>query len=49
MIEFMTDPAVPPVPPHATWQQMEATAESILKGDADRESMVRQGFKSKVQ
>ncbi|KUO14496.1 hypothetical protein AQJ91_46510 [Streptomyces dysideae] len=49
MIEFLTDPAVPPVPPHATWQQMEATAESILKGDADRGSMVRQGFKSKVQ
>lgn len=49
VIEFLTDPAVPPVPPHATWQQMEATAESILKGDADRGAMVRQGFKSKVQ
>ncbi|GAA3801449.1 thiamine pyrophosphate-requiring protein [Streptomyces phyllanthi] len=49
VIEFLTDPAVPPVPPHATWQQMESTAASILKGDADRGSMVRQGFKSKVQ
>ncbi len=48
-IEFLTDPAVLPVPPHATWQQMEATAESIPKGDADRGSMVRQGFRSKVQ
>ncbi len=52
VIEFLADPAdpaVPPVPPHATWQQMETTAESILKGDADRGSMVRQGFKPKVQ
>ncbi|WP_128434264.1 thiamine pyrophosphate-requiring protein [Streptomyces cyaneus] len=49
VIEFLTDPAVPPIPPHATWEQMEATAESILKGDADRGSMVRQGFKAKVQ
>ncbi|MFI6931315.1 thiamine pyrophosphate-requiring protein [Streptomyces sp. NPDC050287] len=49
VIEFLTDPAVPPIPPHATWEQMEATAASILKGDADRGSVVRQGFKAKVQ
>ncbi|WP_200303096.1 thiamine pyrophosphate-requiring protein [Streptomyces adelaidensis] len=49
VIEFRTDPAVPPLPPHATWEQLEATAASILKGDADRVSMVRQGFKAKVQ
>ncbi|GEC03335.1 thiamine pyrophosphate-requiring protein [Streptomyces spinoverrucosus] len=49
VIEFLTDPAVPPIPPHATWEQMEATAASILKGDADRGSMVKQGFKAKVQ
>ncbi|MGW0911310.1 thiamine pyrophosphate-requiring protein [Streptomyces sp. NPDC002784] len=49
VIEFLTDPAVPPVPPHATWDQMEATAASILKGDADRGSMVKQGFKAKMQ
>lgn len=49
VIEFLTDPAVPPIPPHATWEQMEATAASILKGDTDRGSMIRQGFKAKVQ
>ncbi|EPD67464.1 thiamine pyrophosphate-requiring protein [Streptomyces sp. HGB0020] len=49
VIEFLTDPAVPPIPPHATWEQMEATAASILKGDADRAGMVKQGFKAKVQ
>ncbi|MDO0937905.1 thiamine pyrophosphate-requiring protein [Streptomyces sp. DG2A-72] len=49
VIEFLTDPAVPPIPPHATWDQMEATAASIMKGDADRGSMIKQGFKAKVQ
>ncbi|MFD0318311.1 thiamine pyrophosphate-requiring protein [Streptomyces flavalbus] len=49
VVEFLTDPAVPPVPPHATWDQMEATAASILKGDADRGSVIRQGLKAKVQ
>ncbi|MFF3919650.1 thiamine pyrophosphate-requiring protein [Streptomyces sp. NPDC001852] len=49
VIEFLTDPAVPPIPPHASWEQMEATAASILKGDADRGSMVKQGLKAKVQ
>jgi pyruvate dehydrogenase (quinone) len=49
VLEFLTDPSVPPIPPHATWEQMEATAKSILKGDVAREAMVRQGFKAKVQ
>ncbi|MFF0016584.1 thiamine pyrophosphate-requiring protein [Streptomyces sp. NPDC005374] len=49
VLEFLTDPAVPPIPPHATWEQMEATVSSILKGDADAASMVKQGFKAKVQ
>ncbi|MQY39713.1 putative thiamine pyrophosphate-containing protein YdaP [Streptomyces sp. RB17] len=49
VIEFLTDPAVPPIPPHATWEQMESTAASILKGDADRGSVLKQGFKAKVQ
>ncbi|MGW0425102.1 thiamine pyrophosphate-requiring protein [Streptomyces sp. NPDC003015] len=49
VLEFLTDPAVPPIPPHATWEQMEATAASVLKGDADAASVVKQGFKAKVQ
>ncbi|MEU9442702.1 thiamine pyrophosphate-requiring protein [Streptomyces sp. NPDC048304] len=49
VIEFLTDPSVPPIPPHATWEQMEATASSILKGDAERKSVIKQGLKAKVQ
>jgi pyruvate dehydrogenase (quinone) len=49
VLDFVTDPAVPPVPPHATLDQIEAAATSVLKGDSDRAAMVRQGFKAKVQ
>ncbi|MFD9908529.1 thiamine pyrophosphate-requiring protein [Streptomyces sp. NPDC059063] len=49
VVEFRTDPAVPPIPPHATWDQLESTATALLKGDPDRGSVVRRGFKAKVQ
>ena len=49
VLDFVTDPAVPPIPPHATLDQIEAAAASVLKGDSDRVAMVRQGFKAKVQ
>ncbi|MFI6645388.1 thiamine pyrophosphate-requiring protein [Streptomyces sp. NPDC050504] len=49
VIDFRTDPAVPPIPPHATLDQIEAAAASILKGDSDRTGMIRQGIKAKVQ
>ncbi|MGY0489702.1 thiamine pyrophosphate-requiring protein [Streptomyces sp. WG-D5] len=49
VVDFRTDPSVPPIPPHATWEQMESTAEAILKGDPQSTDMVKQGFKAKVQ
>jgi pyruvate dehydrogenase (quinone) len=49
VIDFRTDPAVPPVPPHATLDQIEAAASAVLHGDSDRAGMVRQGVKAKVQ
>ncbi|SED46109.1 thiamine pyrophosphate-requiring protein [Streptomyces melanosporofaciens] len=49
VIDFRTDPAVPPIPPHAGLDQIEAAATAIVKGDSDREAMVKQGFKAKVQ
>ncbi|MEW2527694.1 thiamine pyrophosphate-requiring protein [Streptomyces sp. NPDC047071] len=49
VVEFLTDPAVPPIPPHATWEQLESTTTALLKGDADRGAVVRQGLKAKVQ
>ncbi|MGW2342471.1 thiamine pyrophosphate-requiring protein [Streptomyces sp. NPDC001661] len=49
VVDFRTDPSVPPIPPHATWEQMESTAEAILKGDPQSTDVVKQGFKAKVQ
>ncbi|ACU73718.1 thiamine pyrophosphate protein TPP binding domain protein [Catenulispora acidiphila DSM 44928] len=49
VIDFRTDPAVPPIPPHATLDQIEAAASAIVHGDSDRVSMIKQGIKSKIQ
>jgi pyruvate dehydrogenase (quinone) len=49
VVEFITDPAVPPIPPHATWDQIESALESVVRGDTDRVDMVKQGVKAKVQ
>ncbi|MFE9426985.1 thiamine pyrophosphate-requiring protein [Kitasatospora sp. NPDC006697] len=49
VIDFRTDPAVPPIPPHATWDQIKAAAAAVLHGDSDRGSVVRQGVKAKIQ
>ncbi|MEW2634125.1 thiamine pyrophosphate-requiring protein [Streptomyces sp. NPDC048389] len=49
VIDFRTDPAVPPIPPHASLDQIESAAAAVLQGDSDRASMIKQGFKAKVQ
>lgn len=49
LIEFQTDPAVPPIPPHATWDQLIKATESVVRGDSDRLDMVKEIVKSKVQ
>ncbi|THA75625.1 thiamine pyrophosphate-requiring protein [Streptomyces sp. A0642] len=49
VIDFRTDPAVPPIPPHAGLDQIEAAALSLIKGDSDRGAVMRQGLKAKVQ
>ena len=33
VVEFKTDPEVPPLPPHITLKQAKAFAESLMKGD----------------
>jgi pyruvate dehydrogenase (quinone) len=49
VLEFLTDPAVPPIPPHATWDQLEKALESIVRGDSERVDVVKEGVKSKIQ
>jgi pyruvate dehydrogenase (quinone) len=49
LIDFHTDPNVPPIPPHATFEQMKDAAEAMLKGDENRWGIVKEGIKTKVQ
>ena len=49
LIDCHTDPDIPPIPPHATIEQMENSAESLLKGDEDRWGVMKQGIKTKAQ
>ena len=45
VIDVYTDPDVPPLPPHVTFKQARAYAESLLKGDPDRAGILRQSVK----
>ncbi|MBA8824488.1 pyruvate dehydrogenase (quinone) [Saccharopolyspora lacisalsi] len=49
LVEFVTDPAVPPIPPEANWDQMESVVEAMVKGDPETWPMIKEGAKAKVQ
>jgi pyruvate dehydrogenase (quinone) len=41
LVEFVTDPNVPPVPPHVTTRQMKGYASAVLKRDPDAIAMLK--------
>ncbi len=45
LIEFKTDPNVPPLPPHITLEQAKAFAGTLLKGDPDEAGIIVQAAK----
>ena len=49
VLDVRTDPSVPPIPPHATFEQVKDSALAMLKGDEDRRDVVIEGVKTKVQ
>ncbi len=49
LLDVRCDPNVPPIPPHATLDQMKDAGRAILKGDQDRWGIVKEGVKTKVQ
>lgn len=46
--EAVTDPDVPPLPPHITIEQAKALSSAILGGDPHAGGIIRQSFKQKV-
>jgi pyruvate dehydrogenase (quinone) len=49
VLDVRVDPSIPPIPPHATFDQAKATARAILEGDENRRSVIVEGIKTKVQ
>ncbi|GLY77592.1 thiamine pyrophosphate-requiring protein [Actinoallomurus iriomotensis] len=49
VIDVRCDPDIPPIPPHADFEQMKDAAEAIIKGDPDAYGVVRKGLKTKAQ
>jgi pyruvate dehydrogenase (quinone) len=49
LLDVRTDPSVPPIPPHATFEQAKDTVKAILGGDENARSVIVEGIKTKVQ
>jgi pyruvate dehydrogenase (quinone) len=48
LLEVVTDPDVPPLPPHIRVEQAQGMAKAIYRGDPDRGGMIRQALKGKL-
>ncbi len=48
VLEVITDPNVPPLPPHITFKMMKKYAETLLKGDPDEWSIIKSTWKSEM-
>ncbi|MFI5290581.1 MAG: thiamine pyrophosphate-requiring protein, partial [Polyangia bacterium] len=46
VVEAITDPDVPPLPPHITLKQAKALTEALLKGDEDARGIMTQAFRN---
>ncbi|GAB3649495.1 pyruvate oxidase [Glycomyces tarimensis] len=49
VIDVHCDPAVPPIPPHATLEQITSTTQALLKGDPEAWHVFVQGAKTKAR
>ncbi|GEL19930.1 thiamine pyrophosphate-requiring protein [Pseudonocardia asaccharolytica] len=49
VLDVHCDPDVPPIPPHATTDQMRAAATALAHGDEDRWGVLAMGVKTKLQ
>jgi pyruvate dehydrogenase (quinone) len=49
VVEAVTDPSVPPLPPHITIEQAKALTKALAARDPDSAEIVRQSFKQKIE
>ena len=48
VLEVITDPEVPPLPPHIRFEQAEGLAKALLKGEQSRGAIIREAIKGKL-
>jgi pyruvate dehydrogenase (quinone) len=48
LVEFVTDPEVPPLPPHIKFEQAKELTRTIAKGDPAAPHFMRQALKGKL-
>jgi pyruvate dehydrogenase (quinone) len=49
LLDVHCDPDIPPIPPHAEFDQLKDAAEAIIKGDPDATGVVKKGLRTKAQ
>jgi pyruvate dehydrogenase (quinone) len=49
VLDVHCDPDIPPIPPHATLEQMSDMAHALIKGDPSRWGVIKEGIKTKAQ
>jgi pyruvate dehydrogenase (quinone) len=49
VLDVVTDPSVPPLPPHITLQQARQFATSMLRGDPDAGDVIRRSFRDLLE
>ena len=49
VIDVLTDPEVPPLPPHITFEQAKMFALAVAKGDPGRRAMIERSLKDKLE
>src|SRR4051812_25897399 len=48
LLEVITDPEVPPLPPHIRFEQAEGLAKALLKGETSRRAIITESIKGKL-
>jgi pyruvate dehydrogenase (quinone) len=49
VLDFRTDPDVPPIPPHATFEQAKDLAKALMHGDPNSLGVIKEGLMTKVR
>ncbi|WP_127481141.1 thiamine pyrophosphate-requiring protein [Nocardioides pantholopis] len=49
LLDVHCDPEVPPIPPHATFEQMKDLVSALAQGDVGRWQVIKEGIRTKAQ